>query len=218
MAKKASQSSAAQNASTQNTSAESLWVATNLIEPRDNNVSLIKKSTLNVIKSRLGQGVVVATPKSNDRADSFREGWVCLYYYPFDISIPFPFSDVIKDVLICMRVSPGKLMPFAWRTLACLEAIENKHHLGINADVVKCCYKIKKFYGVRFGFSHRRKSMPLILNVEGVNDRYWKESFCYVEKSTLGEESSYFLERWNSVGTFFFPSYTSCVFDLCSLG
>ena len=103
-----------------------------------------------------------------------------------------------------MRISPGQLMPFAWRILACLEAIEKKHNLGINVDVLKCCYGTKKFYGCRFGFTNKRGDEPLILNAEGVNDRQWKDSFCYVEKSSLGEAGSYFFDRWNSTGNDFF--------------
>lgn len=195
MAKKTSQSGAAKG-----TSSESLWLATGLLLVSDNNVSSITRSKLAKTKTALGQDAVVVSPKSDERADWYREGWVCLYYYPFDIGIPFPFSSVIKDVLISMRVSPGQLMPFAWRTLACLEAIEKKHHLGINAEVVKCCYGIKKFYGCRFGFTNIRGDVPLILNAEGVNDRHWKESFCFAERSSLGEGGSYFLERWDSTG------------------
>lgn len=200
MAKKSSQSPSSKNVSTQHASSESLWVATGLLEVGDNNVSTIKRSELTKIKSQMGQAVVAVAPKSDERADWYRPGWVCLYYYSFDIDIKFPFSDLIKDVLISMRVSPGQLMPFAWRTLACLEAIESKHHLGINVDVLKCCYGTKRFYGCRFGFTNKRKGHPLILNAEGVNDRFWKDSYCFVERSSLGDEGSYFLDRWDSRG------------------
>ena len=137
MAKKNSQSPSAQNPSSKNSPSKSLWIATGLIEAKDNNVSSIKKSTLKKMKSQLGQEAVVVVPSSDERADWYKQGWVCFYYYSFDIGIPFPYSNLIQDVLVAMRVSPGQLMPFAWMTLACLEAIENKHHFGINADVVK---------------------------------------------------------------------------------
>lgn len=62
-------------------------------------------------------------------------------------------------------------MPFAWRTLACLDAIESKHGLKIDMDVVKHSYSLKKFSGCRFGFVNKKWDDPLILNNETVNDR-----------------------------------------------
>lgn len=38
------------------------------------------------------------------RADSYKKGWVCFYYYPFDIGLTFPFSQLIADVLKTMNV------------------------------------------------------------------------------------------------------------------
>lgn len=83
----------------------------------------------------------------------------------------FPYSDLVKEVLLALHVAPGQLMPFAWRILACLDAIEAKHHFKIDAEVVKCCYFLKKFSGCRFEFVNRKKDESLILNNDVVNDR-----------------------------------------------
>lgn len=97
----------------------------------------------------------------------------------------------------CMSHS-GQLMPFAWRILACLDAIEAKYHFKINAEVVKCCYSLKKFSGCRFRFVNRKKDDPLILNNDVVNDRKWKLDYFFVDKASMGKDGSYLLDCRNS--------------------
>ena len=129
-------------------------------------------------------------------ADWFKQGWVCFYYYPFDIGMAFPFSDLVCEVLRAMKVSPGQLMSSAWRTLACLDAVESKHNLGIDVAVVKHCFTLKKFNNCRFGFVNKRKDEPLILNNDTINDRGWKNEFFFAEIASLGEDVDYALDRW----------------------
>lgn len=57
----------------------------------------------------------------------------------------FPFSKLVTDVLNLLNLSLGQLMPLAWRIFACLDAIEAKHGLKIDVDVVKHSYNLKKF-------------------------------------------------------------------------
>lgn len=178
----------------------SQWSITGLLDPRDNVRSTITEERLEEIKASLNRSIEAVVPTSFERADWHRENWVCLYFYPLDIRMPFPYSELVKDVLSEMRVSPGQLMPYAWRTLACLESIEAKHKLGINADVVKSCYTLKKFFGCRFSFCNKNKEDPLIYNCDSVHDRKWKSEYWFAEKSSLGEECSYFQDRWSSVG------------------
>lgn len=190
---------------------ESSWTATCVLDPYDNISCTIKKERFEEARLLISSNANAVIPKPFEGADWFREGWVCLYYYPFDIKMPFPFSKLVKEVLIDMQISPGQLMPLAWRILACLEAMEAKHQLGINVNVIKCCYGIKKFYKCRFGFTNKRKDGALILNTDAVNDRLWKFDFLFAEKSTMGDDASYLLERWNPKGTM---SYTFPLFDL----
>ena len=178
----------------------SLWVDPDVLDKGDSKASIMKETKLITVKPLLGRNVVAVLPRSDERADWYRKGWVCFYYYPFDIGLVFPFSKFIRDTFTYMRISPGQLMSFAWRTLACLDAIEAKHQLGIDVNVVKCCYNIKKFYKARFSFTHKKPNDPLILNVGAVNDRNWKDDFFFSEKSSLGEEASHFLDLWTSTG------------------
>lgn len=103
-------------------------------------------------------------------------------YYPFDISMTFLFSNLVVEVLNTFNISPGKV-PFAWRYLTCLDAIEAKHALNIDVEVVKYSYSLKKFSGCRIGFVNKRKDEPMIFNNEIVNNRSWKNQFFFVDKT-----------------------------------
>lgn len=174
------------------------WTATNLLDARDNHQSDMKPEKLEEVKLLFWSSINVVIP--DYRSCWFLpEGWVCFYYYPFDIGLTFPFSPFIVDVLKTLNVSLGQLMPFAWRTLACLDAIEEKHHLDINVDVVKHSYSLKKFSSCRIGFVNRNTEEPLILNNETVNDRNWKKSYFFVEKKTLSGNHDYLLDRRNQI-------------------
>ena len=151
MAKKSSLAPSSSDATPQ---INCLWVETLLLDVRDSEASLMEKEKLSQVTTLLGKDVDAVIPAETERADWYRKGWVCLYFYPFDIGMKFPFSKLVKEVICSMQISPGQLMSFSWRVLACLECIEAKHKLSIDADVVKYCYSTKKFYGVRFGFSN----------------------------------------------------------------
>lgn len=176
------------------------WEPTDLLDVKDNNAGSMDIKRLGEAKLLFPGSIEAVLPSETQRADWYRQNWVCFYFYPFDIGMTFPFSTLVIDVLSFLHVSPGQLMPFAWRTLACLDAIEKKHHLKISAEVVKCCYSIKKFSNCRFGFVNKNKDEPLILNNDTVNDRGWKSDYFFVNKGTLNKFSDYLLDRWNTEG------------------
>lgn len=122
---------------------------------------------------------------------SFRSG--------FTLSYP----KLAKDVLNNLRIVQGQLMPFAWRAIACLEAIEAKHHLKIDVDVVKASYVLKKYSGCRYTFTNMDKDNPLILNLDRVNDRGREHNFLFTEKSFLHAGCEDLMEYWSAKGTHF---------------
>ena len=101
----------------------------------------------------------------------------------------FPFSTVA---------------PAAWRILSCLDSIEAKYQLGINVSVMSYSYQAKKFSGGLYGLVGRKKRDPLILNLELVHDRGWKNEFFLVKKASLGSHGNYLRDRWNAGGNFFY--------------
>lgn len=185
---------------------DSLWVATNLFNAKDSKICTMKPERFEEAKRAFAGGIEAVLPSSAERADWFRKGWVSFYFYPFDIGMKFPFSKLVRDLLVDMQISPAQLMPFSRRILACLEVMEAKHKLGITVDVIKRCYSLKKFYGCFFGFTTKRS---LILNVEGANDRQWSKDYFFADKSSLGEAGAFLPERWDpkgdSVGTLLTP-------------
>lgn len=122
---------------------ESKWTATNILDARDNNACMMKKEKFEEAKLLFCLAIQAMLPSPSNRAYSYHKNWVSLYYYPFDIDMTFFFSNLIEDVLLTLHVAPEQLMPFCLRTLACLDAIEAKHHFKINAEVVKYCYSLK---------------------------------------------------------------------------
>lgn len=200
MAKKSKKSPNSQNIANHTTTSENMaWIVTNLLETRDINHYEMKIEKLEEVKLlfRAPVNAIVSV-----RADHFKQDWVCFYYYPFDIGLTFPFSPFIADVLKSLNVSPAQLIPFAWRTLACLDAIEGKHHLNINIYVVKHSYSLKKFSGCQIGFVNRNTDDPLILKNETVNDRNWKKLYFFINKKSLDGTGDYLLDHWNQSGNY----------------
>lgn len=62
-------------------------------------------------------------------------------------------------------------MPFAWRAIACLEAIESKHKFKVDVEVVKAGYVLKNYSRCHYTFTNMDKDSPLVLNLDCVNDR-----------------------------------------------
>lgn len=187
----------------ENSSKNNLWNPTNLLDARDNGRHSMKEKTLAEAKILFKCDSILVFPPTGVLADWHRSGWICFYYYPFSIGMTFPFTKLVSDEIDCLHVSPGQLMPFAWRTLACLDAIEEKHNLGINVDVIKHNYTIKKFSNCRFSFVNKNKDELLVLNNETVNDRGWKSEFFFANKASFGSGAPALLEKWNVDGIFF---------------
>lgn len=180
MAKKSSKPSSSRNVDVaENPNSNITWVVTSLLD--DDIGSTIKPEKFEESKMLMGNNTVAVIPQSDQRADWYRSGWVCFYYYPFDIGLTLPFSKLPIDVLDTIGISPGQLMPFAWRAIAFLDVVEAKHHLGIIVDVIKASYVLKKYNGCRYTFTNVNKDEPLILNIDGVNDRGWKGIFLFAE-------------------------------------
>lgn len=139
----------------------------------------MKPKTLEEAKMLMGNNTFVVIPHPDQRADWYRPGWINFYYYPFEVGFTLPFPKLAKDVLNHLRISPGQLMPFAWRVIACLEAIEAKHKLKIDVDTVRAGYVLKKYSGCRYTFTNMDKDSPLVLNLDCVNDRGWKHNYLF---------------------------------------
>ena len=115
----------------------------------------------------------------------------------------FPFSNLVTDFLRILDVSPSQLLPTTWRILSCLDSIEDKYQLGIDVSVMSYSYQAKKFSVGLYGLVGRKKRNPLILNLELVHDRGWKNEFFFVKKASLGSHDNYLRDKWNAGGNLF---------------
>lgn len=77
----------------------------------------MKPEIVEEAKMLMGDNVVAVLPQNDQRADWYCSEWVCLYYYPFDVGLILPFHKLAMDVLDALQISPGQLMPFAWRAI-----------------------------------------------------------------------------------------------------
>ena len=185
MAKRSQKSSATQASNPANNPAHpSHWSVTKLLASSEHIFSNMTAEKLAEVTMLFDSNIVAIVPESSVEADWFREGWTCFhYYYPFELSMTFPFSQLVNDVASSLKISSAQLMPSAWRVLAFLGAIENNHRLGINIDVIMCCFTPKK-YACPVGLLNNKEDEPLILNNRLVNDRGWGREF-FLWKSPL---------------------------------
>ena len=182
-----------------------IWTVTNILESRSRNPSIMSPEKIAEVRLlfKSDPNVECVIPDINCCVDAQSDGWVSFYNYPFEIGMTFPFSKLVTDFLKILDVSPSQLLPTTWRILACLDSIEAKYQLGIDVSVVSYSYQAKKFSGGLYGLVGRKKRDPLILNLELVHDRGWKNEFFFVKKSSLGSHGSYLRDRWNAGGNFF---------------
>ncbi|XP_063945074.1 uncharacterized protein LOC135151216 [Daucus carota subsp. sativus] len=171
------------------------WAVTKLLGSSEHFFSSMSAASLTDAKRLFRADIVAVVPESPVEADWVREGWTCFYYYPFDLGLTFPFSRLVNDLLSSLNIAHGQLMPSTWRMLACLDAVEDKHRLGINVDVLKFAYTTKK-YGCRVGLINKMRGEPLILNNESVHDRGWNKDFFFAEIVTLESSDSFLLDHW----------------------
>lgn len=176
------------------------WIATSLLE--DNLASGMKPKMLEEAKILMGNNTVAVIPYPDQRVDWYRPGWISFYYYPSEVGFTLPFLKLAKDVLNHLRIALGQLMHFAWRAIACVEAIEAKHKLKINVHTVRARYVLKKYSGCCYTFTNMDKDNPLVLNLDRVNDRGWKHNYLFTEKSALHASCEDLVEYWSAVGMF----------------
>lgn len=64
---------------------------------------------------QIPKSVILRAPSAKDRACAFSEFKVCLYEEAFHAGLRLPFPGIVRDLLARLRVTPGQLMPNAWK-------------------------------------------------------------------------------------------------------
>lgn len=147
--------------------------------------------------------VNVILPLSDVGVDWYNKGWVCFYYYPSEVGMKFPFSNLAQNLLTVLNVSSAESMLMTWRILAYLDVVEEICHLGMDVNVISYSYVTKKFKNYRYELTTKKKYEAFILNLDIINVRGWKREL-FVEKSSLIEEGSYLRDKWSGEYTISF--------------
>ncbi|CAH9110112.1 unnamed protein product [Cuscuta epithymum] len=91
-------------------------------------------------------------------------------------------------------------MPQTWRILRSLEFLMEKETLSYSVDDLGFTYDLRNSGKGRFILTAKTGMEPLILGVDGANDRGWLSKFFYVERSSLGEVGDLLPDRLRTTG------------------
>uniref|UniRef100_A0A2N9F2G8 Uncharacterized protein n=1 Tax=Fagus sylvatica TaxID=28930 RepID=A0A2N9F2G8_FAGSY len=133
--------------------------------------------TPSISDSSRGDGI----PNPNERVCSSKYDDVAFYEVDFNADLRFPLQPFMKELLDCLRLSPGQLAPNAWRTaISCmvLWRICSKGADSLTVDEFLYCYKPYQI-AVSPGFwtlNNHQKGMKLVTGLLTSN-REWKDDY-----------------------------------------
>jgi hypothetical protein len=158
---------------------EKLWIARSYL-------SIVDEEGLKKIRDRyqILDDVILRIPNLDERACSSKYDDVAFYETDFTASLRFPLQPFMRELLDCLRLSPGQLAPNAWRTaISCmvLWRVCNKGADSLTVDEYLYCYKPCQI-AVLPGFwtlNNRKKGMKLVTGLLTSN-REWKDNYVFV--------------------------------------
>ncbi|KAF3445810.1 hypothetical protein FNV43_RR10987 [Rhamnella rubrinervis] len=144
--------------------------------------SIFKQSDMSYLKERFNvpSQVKLSTPRPLERADSPREGWICLYKIAFKIGLRLSFHRIINMVLNFYSIAPGQLMPNSWRYLLGLIVQSKKCGLQIDMATFLYFFYMKSSEEGRYTFYARRRIK--LFEDAPTNDKGWKDRYFFVKK------------------------------------
>ncbi|KAF3457904.1 hypothetical protein FNV43_RR02564 [Rhamnella rubrinervis] len=123
--------------------------------------SVFKQSDMSYLKEKfdIPSQIKLSAPEPLERADSPRDGWICLYEIAFKIGLRLSFHRIINIVLNFYSIAPGQLMPNSWRYL-----------LGLIVQSEKCGLQI---------------DMATLFEDAPTSDKGWKDRYFFVKREGL---------------------------------
>ncbi|KAF3451247.1 hypothetical protein FNV43_RR07342 [Rhamnella rubrinervis] len=125
--------------------------------------------------------IKLSAPEPLERADSPRDGWICLYEIAFKIRLRLPFHRIINMVLNFYSIAPGQLMPNSWRYL-----------LGLIVQSEKCGLQIDMATFLYFFYMKPSEEGRYTLYAEEsafenapTSDKGWKDRYFFVKREGL---------------------------------
>lgn len=139
-------------------------------------------------------------PSEEVRADWDIPGMVCLYELPFASGFRFPLPRLVTDICHLYCISPGQLMPNAWRVLMALEVLSELRGIDFSLDEVLYAFYLKEGNkdDCRFQLNARLKRCPPLLQQLKDCSKTWKQRFFFVPFNLLGLPSdSHVSRKWS---------------------
>lgn len=150
-------------------------------------------------------------PDKEAYADWSRDGWVCLYTYPFEIGHTLPFSHLVCSFLVTFGFAPSQVMPQAWRILRCFDVLSAEHHIPFQLADLMFQYRVEHLGSSRITLKLKDEMEPAILHTS-TNDGLsgWAQRFFFVEIASLGPEcKAPFIDKWKTTNSEFLSSLFS---------
>ncbi|KAF3457943.1 hypothetical protein FNV43_RR02604 [Rhamnella rubrinervis] len=166
--------------------------------------SVFKQSDMSYLKERfdMPSQVKLSAPRPLEKADSPRDGWICLYEIAFKIGLRLPFHHIINMVLNFYSIAPGQLMPNSWRYLLGLIAQSEKCGLQIDMATFLYFFYMKPSEEGRYTLYARRRIR--LFEDAPTSDKGWKDRYFFVKREGLcnpvGTSESGIRSAWTERG------------------
>ena len=125
--------------------------------------------------------VEIRALEAHERVDWVVPDWVALYEIVFRDGMRLSIPKLVRDVLDHYEITPGQLMPNAWRILMSLECLSMWHVVICEIDEVLYSYYLKE-HDTNKGQYHlivRKDHVPLITCLRSNNHKQ-KDKYLFV--------------------------------------
>jgi len=193
-----SSSSSSQTASKTNPLIDEDFPSVNLLLHTHTCDSILTAADIPRIKTLLGlgDGVNILIPKPGQKADGYRRGWICLYLYPFNYGLRFPFPQLVQDFLQVNRIPMAQLLPYTWRVLLSTAALNHVLGAEITLGDLAHRFSVRSHGHGQYSFRLNNRCQNFLEMPSRSKDDDWYKKFFYVEIESLGVPADYLFEEW----------------------
>jgi hypothetical protein len=134
------------------------------------------------VKYQIPASVHLRVPGPNERANAPRFDELSLYVADFEAGLRLPFHPCIREVLWFLGLSPGQLLPNAWRILvscSVLWAAATEDKARLTPEAFLYCHQVSMAAQGWWYFSRRDNTAPAIEGLPSANKR-WKDKFFFL--------------------------------------
>ncbi|XP_057764708.1 uncharacterized protein LOC130985652 [Salvia miltiorrhiza] len=130
--------------------------------------------------------VTLHAPDATLLANYYVENMVCLYEFIFVQGSRLPLPRLVLELCDYHHLSPGQLMPNAWRLLLCIQVFAELHNFDVNVYDVLYSYAVNEHRSTgRFCMKVRPNKDALIASL-GDGEKNWASKYIFVNYDSLG--------------------------------